>query len=89
VEEVMTRTRFISFAEFGRFLKALGFIVKRGETAWVFEHRTKGLLVFRIYGEDEAVDEGDLCSTRKFLDLRGVAKAKDFDAFVQGAHAPA
>jgi len=85
----MTRTRFISFAEFHRFLKALGLNEKRSETAWIFQHPTEGLLVFRLYGEDEAMDEGDLRSTRKFLDLRGVIEAKEFDAFLQESNAPA
>jgi hypothetical protein len=79
----------ISFADFRRFLNGLGFTAKRTEAAWVFHHRTEGLLVFRLYGEEEAVDEGDLRSTRKFLDLRGLLEAKDFDAFVPESSAPA
>ena len=85
----MNRTRSVSFAEFGRFLQSIGFSRKRAETAWVFHHETEGLLIFRLYRADEAVDEGDLRSTRKFLDLRGLLEAKDFDAFVQEASAPA
>ena len=46
-------------------------------------------LVFRLYGEEESLDEGDLRSTRKFLDLRGLLEAKDFDTFVQQASTPA
>jgi hypothetical protein len=45
--------------------------------------------VFRRYAEGEAVDERDLRSTRKFLDLRGLLEAQDFDAFVQEANTPA
>jgi hypothetical protein len=67
----------------------LGFAVKRAAAAWVCHHRSEGLLVFRPYGDEEAVDERDLQSTRKFLDLRGVLEATDFDTFVQEAGAPA
>ena len=85
----MTRIKALTFAELRRFLNGLGFADKRAETAWIFHHRTEGLLVFRRYGDDEAVDEGDLRSTRLFLDLRGLLEAKDFDAFLQRAGTPA
>jgi hypothetical protein len=85
----MTKTRQISFAELRRFLNGLGFAEKRAEAAWVFHHPSEGLLVFRAYGDEEAVDEGDLRSTRTFLDLRGLLDAKDFDTFVQQASTPA
>ena len=85
----MTRATSVSFAELRRFLNGLGFSDKRTESAWVLHHHTEGLLVFRLYGADEPVDEGDLRSTRKFLDLRGLLEAKDFDAFVQQASTPA
>jgi hypothetical protein len=35
------------------------------------------------------VDQRDLQSTRKFLDLRGLLDATDFDTFVQEAGTPA
>jgi hypothetical protein len=85
----MMRPRLISFAEFRRFLNGLEFAAKRAEAAWVFHHRSEGLLVFRLYGDEEAVDERDLQSTRKFLDLRGLLDAKDFDKFLLQASAPA
>jgi len=85
----MTRTKSISFGEFRRFLHGVGFTDKRAEAAWVFHHPTEGLLVFRLYGDAEAVDERDMHSTRKFLDWRGLLEAKDFDAFVQEASTPA
>jgi hypothetical protein len=85
----MTRTRVIAFADFRRFLNGLEFAAKRAETAWVFHHCTEGLLVFRLYGDKEAMDERDLQSTRKFLDLRGLLDAKDFDTLVQEASTPA
>jgi hypothetical protein len=55
----------------------------------VFRHPTEGLIVLRLYGEDEAVDDGDLRSTRKFLDLRGLLDGQSFDTFVEQASAPA
>jgi hypothetical protein len=85
----MTKTRPISFAELRRFLHGLGFAEKRSASAWVLHHPTEGLLVFRLYDEDELVDEGDLRSTRKFLDLRGLLEANDFDVFLQQANTPA
>jgi hypothetical protein len=87
--ESMRKTNSISFTEFHRFLNGLGFSAKRAEAAWVFSHRKEGLIVFRLYGEEEAVDERDLLSTRKFLDRRGLLEGRDFDAFVKGAGAPA
>jgi hypothetical protein len=77
------------FTEFRYHLQGLGFTVKLAETAWVFHHPTEGLLVLRLYKESEPVDERDLRTTRKFLDLRGIQEARDFDAFVQQASAPA
>jgi hypothetical protein len=85
----MTNTSLISFAEFQRFLSTLGFAAKRTDTAWVFHHRTEGLLIFRIYEPEEMMDEGDLRSSRKFLDMRGLLEANEFDMFVQEARAPA
>ena len=55
----MTTTRPVSFAEFRRFLKRLGYRAKKAEAAWVLHHPTEGLLVFRRYGDEEIVDEGD------------------------------
>jgi hypothetical protein len=85
----MTKTRLPSFTEFRRFLNGLGFAEKRAEAAWIFHHPTEGLLVFRSYGNEEPVDERDLRSTGKFLDLRGLLESKAFDAFVHEASAPA
>ncbi len=85
----MRKSRVITFGEFRRFLNGLGFSEKRAEAAWAFQHRTEGLLVFRLYADEEAVDERDLHSTRKFLDLRGLLEAKDFETLVQKTSAPA
>jgi hypothetical protein len=75
----------IPFDELRRFLNEVGFTCKRAEAAWVFHHPKEGLIVFRLYGENEAVDEGDVRSTRRFLDMRGVVTAKDFDAVLRRA----
>jgi hypothetical protein len=85
----MRKSSAVAFAELRRFLNGLGFKDKRAENAWVFHHAEEGLIVFRLYREDEAVDEGDLRSTRMFLDLRGLLDGKDFDDFVQRATTPA
>jgi hypothetical protein len=85
----MSRTKVIAFAEFRRFLNGLRFAAKRTEAAWVFHHRDEGLLVFRLYGEEEPVDERDLLSTRKFLDFRGLLNAQEFDTLFQQASTPA
>jgi hypothetical protein len=81
----MTKSRPLPFAELRRFLNGLGFKDQRAETAWVFRHPKEGLIVFRVYGEEEPVGERDLRSTRRFLDLRGVLEGEDFDAFLQRA----
>jgi hypothetical protein len=85
----MRESSAVPFAELRRFLNGLGFKVKQTEGAWIFHHPVEGLIVFRLYREDEAVDEGDLRSTRMFLDLRGLLDGKNFDAFVQRATTPA
>jgi hypothetical protein len=66
-------------------LQSLGFKEKRTETARLFHHPKEGLIVFRVYDEDESVDPGDLLSTRRFLDMRGVLDGGDFDALVHRA----
>ena len=85
----MKRSSTVPFADLRRFLNGLGFKDKRTEQAWIFHHRQEGLIVFRLYREDETVDEGDLRSTRMFLDMRGLLEGRDFDAFVQRATTPA
>jgi hypothetical protein len=81
----MKRSSPVPFADLRRFLNGLGFKTRRAEAAWIFHHHEEGLIVFRLYCDDEAVDEGDLRSTRMFLDLRGLLDGKDFDAFVDRA----
>ncbi len=81
----MTKTRPIPFTEFRTFLHGLGYVEKRVPKGRVFEHPREGLLLFRSYRDDETVAPIDLVSTRKFLDLRGVIEADDFDATLLGA----
>jgi hypothetical protein len=85
----MRKSSLILFGDLRRFLNGLGFKDKRTEAAWIFHHPEEGLIVFRPYREDERVDEGDVQSTRMFLDLRGLLDGRDFDAFVQRATTPA
>lgn len=85
----MKTTRPIPFAEFRDFLEGLGYQARRTDQACVFTHPQEGLLVFRLYAEQEPVDARDLLSTRKFLELRGLLPAPAFDAFLQRATTPA
>jgi hypothetical protein len=78
-------TKSIPFAEFRRFLLGLGYAAKRTDTADIFHRAEQDLLVFRRYRDDEEVAPRDLLSTRKFLDLRGLLEAADFDAFLERA----
>jgi hypothetical protein len=79
------KTKAIPFTELRRFLQDLGYTEKGTDTALVFHRGKEDLLVFRRYGDQEAVEYGDLVSTRKFLDLRGLLDAADFDAFLDRA----
>lgn len=85
----MKKTRSVRLAEFTRFLNGLGYKPKRTEKALIFHHPSEGLIAFRVYGEHERMDERDLQSTRRFLDLRGLVEKDDFDEFVRKASAPA
>ncbi len=85
----MKRTKTVPFDEFRSFLKGLGFAPKRVPKAWVFKHRKEGLLVYRLYGDDQDVDPGDLAYTRLFLDYRGVMEGEVFDAYLEQARTPA
>ncbi len=85
----MTNTNPVPFAEFRAFLQRLGYSERRTEGAIAFTHPREGMLVFRVYRDDEAVDDRDLRTTRKFLDLWGLLDAAAFDAFVTRASTPA
>ena len=85
----MMKMRAIPFAEFRSFLQRLGYVQKRHPDYCIFEHPEEGLLGFRYYRDDEPVFPRDLLSTRKFLDLRGVIEADDYDAMLLRANTPA
>jgi hypothetical protein len=70
-------------------LQELGYSAKHTDKAWVFQHAREGMLVFRSYRDDEAVDDRDVVSTRKFLDDWGLLEGTSFDAFVQRMTTPA
>jgi len=75
----------IQFSELRGFLIDLGFKLKKVENAWVFRHPKEGLVIFRIYRDNEPVSELDLRTTRRFLDMRGLLEGGDFDAFLHRA----
>jgi len=85
----MTKTRTITFADLRTILQRLGYVEQRAPTARVFKHPDEGRLLFRLYRDDEAVEQHDLVFTRKFLDLRGVIDADEFDAALLRADKPA
>lgn len=76
----MMKSNAIPFGELREFLSGLGFRQRPTTNAWTFEHPREGLIVFRLYGEHETVDQGDLRSTRRYLDMRGVLASHAFDA---------
>jgi len=85
----MKKMRPMPFAECRSFLQRLGYVEKRHPTGRVFVHPQEGLLLFRYYGDDEAVHPRDLLSTRNFFDLRGVIATDEFDATLLKADTPA
>ena len=85
----MTTNEPIPFAELRALLLQLGYVEKRTPGALVFRHPKEGLIAFRVYRDEEALDAGDLVSTRTFLDLRGQMDAADFDARLRRASTPA
>jgi hypothetical protein len=60
----------------------LGYEEKKIENAHVFRRAKNDLVVFRRYNADEQIDWGDLVSTRRFLDMRGILDAGEFDSIV-------
>jgi hypothetical protein len=85
----MATTEPIPFSELRALLLQLGYAEKRIPGALVFRHPREGLIVFRVYRDDEALGAGDLVSTRTFLDMRGQMDAADFDARLRRASTPA
>jgi hypothetical protein len=76
----------ITFVEFRDLLVGVGYKLKRTERGEIFHHKREGLILFRRYRDNEKVDPGDLLSTRKFLDQRGLLEEADFDTFMQRAN---
>ena len=85
----MTRTKRVRFGELRSLLRDLQFVEKATDAAWVFRHAKEGLLVFRRYADDEPIDQSDLISARKFLDMRGLCSSEDFEAFLRHRTTPA
>ncbi len=85
----MTKMRPIPFADFKAVIESLGFAEKRVPKGRVFKHPEEGLLIYRFYRDDEPVDLGDFVYTRRFLDMRGVIEADDFDTALLRANTPA
>ena len=78
----MTKTKTIPFAELRRLLKELGYKEKTTDKAHVFRCGRKDLLIYRLYRDQENLDQGDIVSTRKFLDWWGYLEESDFDSFL-------
>jgi len=89
----MTTNKSITFSEFRRFLSRFGYVEKRIESpklkASVFHRDGKDRLFYRLYEEDEAVDERDLWRTSIFLDGWGYLEKEDFNAYLHQATTPA
>jgi hypothetical protein len=77
------------FDEMRRLLRGIGYKEKITENAHVFHRAKKDLVIFRRYDGNESVDWGDVVSTRKFLDMRGILEASEFDAFLDPQAKPA
>jgi hypothetical protein len=85
----MTKTQSIPFTELKTLIERVGFVEKRVPEGRVFKHPEEGLLIYRRYGDHETVDMSDIVFTRKFLDMRGVMEADEFDAMLLRANTPA
>ena len=70
----------VPFDDLRRVFCQHGFAAKLTAKGWVFEHPKEGLVVFRAYTAQEPIGKGDLVTTRKFLDYRGILDARAFDA---------
>jgi hypothetical protein len=79
----------MTFDEVRRLLLEIGYQEKTTDNAHVFHRNKKDLVVFRLYRPTETLDVGDVLSTRKFLDMRGILDAADFDAFLETMSKPA
>jgi hypothetical protein len=84
-----TKAKTIRFSEMRQLLRELGYREKTADNAYVFHRAKKDLVVFRKYEATEAVDWGDVVSTRKFLDMRGILDAEEFDSRLEPKAKPA
>ena len=87
----MTKTKIETFPfdELRRLLQGLGYKEKIADNAHIFHQARKNLLVFRRYDPQESVDWGDVVSTRKFLDMRGILEVNQFDSLLESKVRPA
>ena len=87
----MTKTKIktIPFRQIRQLLLDLGYTEKKIENAHVFYRAENDLVVFRRYKLGEHINWGDLVSTRRFLDMRGVMDAEKFDAILTPKSKPA
>lgn len=87
----MTKTKIktIPFSELRQLLREIGYREKTAENARVFHRAKKDLVIFRRYDAGDPVDWGDLVSTRKFLDMRGILAADEFDSRLGAMAKPA
>jgi hypothetical protein len=85
----MGKTSGVAMSQLRALLTELGFREYRAPNALVFKHPKEGLVVFRLYQPDDPVREGDVRSTRMFLDYRGLLEASDFDERLCPASKPA
>lgn len=86
MKKLKTKQQTMTFAEMRRLLDSLGYQEQLAENAHVFHRAREDYVIFRRYKPGEAVDEGDVVTTRDFLDASGILDEADFDAFfVQAA----
>ena len=79
-------TRTVRFSEMRRLLKSVGYKEKRIDKAHVFHRAKKDLLVFPRYADEDWMRSGDISSTRRFLDMRGILDEAEFDSFFEAAN---
>jgi hypothetical protein len=69
-----------------RLLKSVGYKEKRIENAHIFHRSKNQMVIFRRYKDDESLEMGDIISTRRFLDMRGILDEAEFDSFFEAAN---
>ena len=84
-----TKVKTIPFSEIRRLLLSLGYAERTLKNAHLFHRNEKDRVMFRRYQAREQLDWGDLVSTRKFLDMRGILAAEEFDAMLEPKVKPA